>query len=105
MQSGNASKPHRRRQRASGGGGAGEGGLAGGALGVLGRQQHARLGVDVLKSQSHATLYTVYGESRMEYAGWCQNDFNVRQRARPRGRDDQLDVRGPGAWGRFRVCN
>jgi hypothetical protein len=28
-------------------------------------------------SHSEAALHILYGESRMKYTGWCQNDFNV----------------------------
>ena len=38
------------------------------------RRRHLHVG-----DQSHCdvTLYMLYGESLMEYTGWCQNDFNV----------------------------
>jgi hypothetical protein len=40
------------------------------------------LGVDVTSLSRHQ-VYILYGVSRMMYAEWCQNDFNVQGYSSP----------------------
>jgi hypothetical protein len=49
-------------------------------------------------SHSHATLYILYGESRIKCTGWCQNDFNVQDYQSPSAGRGSPERRLKRAW-------
>ena len=66
-------------------------------------EAHLRLGVDARVILTR-TLYTLYGESRMDYTGWCQNDFNIQSYLCQQPRRFDLGVensRSARRWGTF----